>query len=99
MAGVDECSEDDDCRSHGGTAMAPIQPTEDLDPGEERGTIGRRKAVRYLVPVAVAGLTAATITLVPALADSGDPDLPKITAQQLVTKLAASDVQTVSGSV
>ncbi|MEU3460918.1 DUF2092 domain-containing protein [Streptomyces sp. NPDC006733] len=55
--------------------------------------------MRYAVPVAVAGVAAATISLVPALADSGNPDLPKITAEQLLTKIAASDTQTISGSV
>ncbi|MFF3341524.1 LolA family protein [Streptomyces flavidovirens] len=60
---------------------------------------GRRKAARYIVPVAVAGVAAATIGLVPALADSGDPDLPKITAQQLIEKIAASDTQQLSGTV
>ncbi|WP_181793046.1 outer membrane lipoprotein carrier protein LolA [Streptomyces sp. WELS2] len=60
---------------------------------------GRRKAARYAVPVAVVGVAAATIGLVPALADSGDPDLPKITAQQLVDKMAKSDVQRLSGTV
>ncbi|MFJ8696558.1 DUF2092 domain-containing protein [Streptomyces roseolilacinus] len=59
----------------------------------------RRTVARYAVPVAVAGVAAATIGLVPALAASGDPDLPKITAQQLVEKIAASDVQHVSGTV
>lgn len=59
----------------------------------------RRKATRYVVPVAVMGLAAATIGLVPALADSGDPDLPEITAQQLVEKIAKSDVQRLSGTV
>ena len=44
-------------------------------------------------------MAAATIGLVPALADSGDPDLPKITAQQLIEKIAASDVQQLSGTV
>ncbi|MFJ8112565.1 outer membrane lipoprotein carrier protein LolA [Streptomyces sp. NPDC096132] len=61
--------------------------------------VGRRKAVRYVVPVTVIGVAAATIGLVPALADSGDPDLPKITAQQLLDKIAASDVQQLSGTV
>ncbi|MEV1064430.1 DUF2092 domain-containing protein [Streptomyces sp. NPDC050263] len=61
--------------------------------------LGRRKAVRYVVPVTVIGVAAATIGLVPALADSGDPDLPKITAQQLLDKIAASDVQQLSGTV
>ncbi|MEU6092530.1 DUF2092 domain-containing protein [Streptomyces sp. NPDC047085] len=60
---------------------------------------GRRKAARYVVPVAVVGVAAATIGLVPALADSGDPDLPKITAQQLIEKMAKSDVQQLSGTV
>ncbi|MEU5366959.1 DUF2092 domain-containing protein [Streptomyces sp. NPDC005925] len=68
------------------------------DEADDRGT-DRRKATRYVVPVAVMGLAAATIGLVPALADSGDPDLPKITAQQLVEKIAESDVQQVSGTV
>ncbi|MFE0649225.1 outer membrane lipoprotein carrier protein LolA [Streptomyces sp. NPDC059534] len=58
----------------------------------------RRKASRYVVPVAVAGVAAATIGLVPALAASGDPDLPAITAQQLIEKIAASDTQTLSGT-
>ncbi|MEU5114832.1 DUF2092 domain-containing protein [Streptomyces longwoodensis] len=62
-------------------------------------TSGRRKAVRYVVPVTVVGVAAATIGLVPALADSGDPDLPKITAQQLIEKIAASDVEQLSGTV
>ncbi|MET9501410.1 DUF2092 domain-containing protein [Streptomyces sp. NPDC006622] len=61
--------------------------------------VGRRKAVRYIVPVTVVGVAAATIGLVPALADSGDPDLPKITAQQLIERIAASDVQQLSGTV
>jgi outer membrane lipoprotein-sorting protein len=62
-------------------------------------TSGRRKAVRYVVPATVVGVAAATIGLVPALADSGDPDLPKITAQQLIEKIAASDVEQLSGTV
>ncbi|WLW52966.1 LolA family protein [Streptomyces sp. YU58] len=59
----------------------------------------RRKAARYVVPVAVVGVAAATIGLVPALADSGDPDLPKISAQELIEKIAASDVEQLSGTV
>ncbi|MDN3024750.1 sigma-E factor regulatory protein RseB domain-containing protein [Streptomyces sp. S.PB5] len=75
--------------------MAPYESddsTEDLGPR-------RRKAARYVVPVAVVGVAAATIGLVPALADSGDPDLPEISAQQLIEKIAASDVQQLSGTV
>ncbi|MER6994751.1 outer-membrane lipoprotein carrier protein LolA [Streptomyces sp. NPDC000410] len=59
----------------------------------------RRKASRYVVPVAVAGVAAATIGLVPALAASGDPDLPKITAQELIEKIAASDAEQLDGTV
>ncbi|MFC7975565.1 LolA family protein [Streptomyces cinereoruber] len=65
--------------------------------GEARGET-RRRASRYVVPVAVAGVAAATIGLVPALAASGDPDLPEITAQQLIEKIAASETQTLSGT-
>ncbi|MFC4496670.1 outer membrane lipoprotein carrier protein LolA [Streptomyces ovatisporus] len=68
--------------------MAQIQPR---TPG--------RKAVRYGIPVAVAGIAAATVGLVPALASSGNPDLPKISAQKLVEKMAASDTQHMSGTV
>jgi outer membrane lipoprotein-sorting protein len=60
--------------------------------------VGRRKAARYLVPVAVAGVAAATIGL-PALAGPADPSLPKITARQLIEKIAASDTQQLSGNV
>lgn len=78
--------------------MAPndsAQTTEDHTPGAGR----RKKAVRYVVPVAVAGVAAATIGLVPALASTGDPDLPKISAQKLVEKIAASDTEQLSGNV
>ncbi|MFD8909982.1 outer membrane lipoprotein carrier protein LolA [Streptomyces sp. NPDC059575] len=66
---------------------------------DENPRAGRRKAVRYVVPVAVTGVAAATIGLVPALASTGDPDLPKISAQRLVEKIASSDVQQLSGTV
>ncbi|PWI17258.1 DUF2092 domain-containing protein [Streptomyces sp. Act143] len=80
--------------------MAPYE-TDDNSIAEEAEDLraGRRKAARYVVPVAVVGVAAATIGLVPALADSGDPDLPKISAQELVEKIAASDVQQLSGTV
>ncbi|SCK50690.1 hypothetical protein [Streptomyces sp. WMMB 322] len=68
--------------------MAQIQPR----------TTGR-KAVRYGIPAGVAGVAALTIGLVPALADVGAPDLPKISAEELVAKLAASDTQHMSGTV
>lgn len=66
---------------------------------DEGNRTRRRKAVRYGVPVAVAGVAAATVGLVPAFAGSGDPDLPEISAQQLIAKMAASDVQQLSGTV
>lgn len=78
--------------------MAPNDSAETT--GEATGTVvGRRKTARYIVPVAVAGVAAATIGLVPALADSGDPDLPKISAQELVEKIAASDEEQLSGTM
>ncbi|MEU0676001.1 DUF2092 domain-containing protein [Streptomyces sp. NPDC006172] len=80
--------------------MAPFASDDRTNAGEvDDLPVGRRKAVRYVVPVTVVGVAAATIGLVPALADSGDPDLPKITAQQLIQKIAASDVQQLSGTV
>ncbi|MFD7262265.1 outer membrane lipoprotein carrier protein LolA [Streptomyces sp. NPDC059874] len=57
-----------------------------------------RKIARYAVPVAVAGVAAATVAMVPAFANAGGPDLPKVTAQQLIEKIAASDVQELSGT-
>ncbi|MFF5706265.1 outer membrane lipoprotein carrier protein LolA [Streptomyces sp. NPDC012794] len=57
-----------------------------------------RKAARYAVPVAVAGVAAATAAMVPAFANAGGPDLPKVTAQQLIEKVAASDAQQLSGT-
>lgn len=80
--------------------MAPYG-SDDSKTAEEADDLraGRRKVARYVVPVAVVGVAAATIGLVPALADSGDPDLPKISAQQLIEKIAASDVQQLSGTV
>ncbi|KPC88655.1 membrane protein [Streptomyces sp. NRRL WC-3753] len=80
--------------------MAPIDSDDNRTAGEgEEPRAGRRKAARYVVPVAVMGVAAATIGLVPALADSGDPDLPKVTAEQLIEKIAKSDVQQLSGTV
>ncbi|WDV53776.1 DUF2092 domain-containing protein [Streptomyces coeruleorubidus] len=80
--------------------MAPYASDDSTTGGEvDEQRSGRRKAARYVVPVTVMGVAAATIGLVPALADSGDPDLPKITAQQLIEKMAKSDVQQLSGTV
>ncbi|MGW2793464.1 LolA family protein [Streptomyces sp. NPDC001251] len=78
--------------------MAPNDSAQATDEARDLGA-GRRKAARYLVPVAVAGVAAATIGLVPALAAAGDPSLPKISAQQLIEKMAASDTQQLSGTL
>lgn len=79
--------------------MAPYESDDSTSTGEvDDLPSGRRKAARYVVPVAVVGVAAATIGLVPAIADSGDPDLPDITAQQLIEKIAQSDVQQLSGT-
>ncbi|MEU1477842.1 outer membrane lipoprotein carrier protein LolA [Streptomyces sp. NPDC001668] len=81
--------------------MAPYESDDSATAAdaEELRAARRRKAARYVVPATVVGLAAATIGLVPALADSGDPDLPKISAQELIEKIAASDVQQLSGTV
>ncbi|MFD9208477.1 outer membrane lipoprotein carrier protein LolA [Streptomyces sioyaensis] len=79
--------------------MPRNEPTEGTDGWDGEGSPRRRKAMRYAVPVAVAGVAAATIGLVPAFAGSGSPDLPKISAQDLIAKMAKSDVQQLSGTV
>ncbi|MFJ8786275.1 outer membrane lipoprotein carrier protein LolA [Streptomyces sp. NPDC102476] len=81
--------------------MAPYESDDSATAAdaEELRSARRRKAARYVVPGTVVGIAAATIGLVPALADSGDPDLPKISAQELIEKIAASDVQQLSGTV
>ena len=81
--------------------MALIQPARP-EPDEPDGPGGDRRGrglVRYGVPLAVAGIAAATIGLVPALASAGDPSLPSLTAEQLLTKIAASHTQQVDGTV
>ncbi|AJC57600.1 membrane protein [Streptomyces sp. 769] len=79
--------------------MPRNEPTEVTGEWDGERSSKRRKAMRYAVPVAVAGVTAATIGLVPAFAGSGSPDLPKISAQDLIAKIAKSDVQQLSGTV
>ncbi|MFI0907968.1 outer membrane lipoprotein carrier protein LolA [Streptomyces sioyaensis] len=79
--------------------MPRNEPTEGTDGWDGEDSPRRRKAVRYAVPAAVAGLAVATIGLVPAFAGSGSPDLPKISAQDLIAKMAKSDVQQLSGTV
>ncbi|MET9155488.1 DUF2092 domain-containing protein [Streptomyces griseoflavus] len=80
--------------------MAPYESDDTTTAGEAgEPRTGRRRAARYVVPVTVMGVAAATIGLVPAIASSGDPDLPEITAAQLIEKIAQSDVERLSGTV
>ncbi|MTE20482.1 DUF2092 domain-containing protein [Streptomyces sp. TRM43335] len=59
-----------------------------------------KRALRYAVPATVAGAAIATVGLVPALATSGGgPDLPKITAEELITRIASSETESLSGTV
>ncbi|MFJ8626991.1 outer membrane lipoprotein carrier protein LolA [Kitasatospora sp. NPDC093550] len=59
----------------------------------------RRVLVRAGVPVAVAAAIAAGVGLVPALAADGPPDLPTLTAEQVVAKALGSQAQALSGTV
>ncbi|MFK0190263.1 outer membrane lipoprotein carrier protein LolA [Kitasatospora sp. NPDC090308] len=59
----------------------------------------RRTAVRVGVPLAVAAAVATGIGLVPALASDEAPDLPSVSAQDLVAKALAADTDTFSGTV
>jgi outer membrane lipoprotein-sorting protein len=97
-AGELTAAADDGGKAH----MAPYESDDSATAAaeaEELRSARRRRAARYIVPATVVGVAAATIGLVPALADSGDPDLPKISAQELIEKIAASDVQQLSGTV
>ncbi|MFG2890049.1 outer membrane lipoprotein carrier protein LolA [Streptomyces sp. NPDC048248] len=78
--------------------MPRNEPTEVTDEWGGGRSPRRRKAVRYAVPAAVAGVAAATIGLVPAFA-GGSPELPQISAQELIAKMAKSDVRQLSGTV
>ncbi|MEU8512035.1 DUF2092 domain-containing protein [Kitasatospora sp. NPDC048722] len=59
----------------------------------------RRTLMRAGVPIAVAAAIATGIGLVPALAADSPPDLPSLTAEQVVAKALASDTQALSGTV
>ncbi|MFJ2867027.1 outer membrane lipoprotein carrier protein LolA [Kitasatospora sp. NPDC087314] len=59
----------------------------------------RRTLVRAGVPLAVAAVIATGIGLVPALAADFPPDLPTLTAEQVVAKALGSDAQSLSGTV
>lgn len=71
---------------------------DDLDGGAPYRS-RRRVLMRAGVPVAVAAVIAAGVGLVPALAADGAPDLPTLTAEQLVAKVLGSEAQTLSGTV
>jgi outer membrane lipoprotein-sorting protein len=75
--------------------MAPIQP----DDAAAADRSPRRRAVRYAVPVSAVAATAAAVGLIPVLAGAASPNLPDITVKQLIAKVAASDAQTMSGTV
>lgn len=83
--------------------MALIPPERPYDEAEdlavELAAARRRKAVRYGVPLAVAGLAAATIGLVPALAQDEGPSTDDVTAKELIAKALASEVESVDGTV
>ncbi|MFW6691404.1 LolA family protein [Streptomyces sp. MAR4 CNX-425] len=83
--------------------MALIPPERPYDEAEdlavELAAARRRKAVRYGVPLAVAGLAAATIGLVPALAQDDGPSADDVTAKELIAKALASEVESVDGTV
>ncbi|MFJ5121474.1 outer membrane lipoprotein carrier protein LolA [Kitasatospora sp. NPDC088548] len=79
--------------------MTDDTTTEDYRGGGAPYRSGRRTAVRVVVPVAVAGVIAAGIGLVPALADDSPPNLPALTAEQVVAKVLGSQAQTLSGTV
>ncbi|WP_354641966.1 LolA family protein [Kitasatospora camelliae] len=59
----------------------------------------RRSAVRVAVPAAVATAIAVGVGLVPALASDTSPDLPAVTAEQLVAKVLGADADAFSGTV
>ncbi|MFF4925840.1 outer membrane lipoprotein carrier protein LolA [Kitasatospora sp. NPDC001261] len=71
---------------------------DDLDAGTPYRS-RRRVLMRAGVPVAVVAAIAAGVGLVPALAADSAPDLPAVSAEQLVVKVLGSETQALSGSV
>ncbi|SOB82445.1 LolA family protein [Streptomyces sp. 1331.2] len=59
----------------------------------------RRVLMRAGVPLAVGAVIAAGVGLVPALAADSAPDLPSLTAEQVVAKALGSQAQALSGTV
>ncbi|NJQ02947.1 LolA family protein [Streptomyces zingiberis] len=58
-----------------------------------------RRLARWGVPAAVVGVAALGIGIVPALAGQGSPDLPEISASELIAKIAESETEQLSGTV
>lgn len=59
----------------------------------------KRNLRRAAVPAVVVAIAVAGAGVYPALASDGDPDLPAVTAEELVARIAASDTEQFSGSV
>ncbi|BAJ30319.1 MULTISPECIES: hypothetical protein [Kitasatospora] len=89
----------DSSAEHDMTTPLRIAPAAHEGGGRPGRPAKRRTAVRIGVPVAVAAVVAAGVGLVPALASDEAPDLPSITAQDLVAKALAADTDTFSGTV
>lgn len=68
---------------------------------QQRGTRrGGRALRRAVIPTAVvAGAAALGTTLWPALASDGSPDLPEVTAEELLTRIAESETEQFYGTV
>ncbi|MQY13392.1 hypothetical protein SRB5_35400 [Streptomyces sp. RB5] len=75
--------------------MAQIRPE---PPAEEEAPRPSRKALRYGIPLGIAGVTALTVGLMPALAQ-GDDGLDDVSAEELITRVLDSDAQSVQGTV
>ncbi|MGP4109811.1 LolA family protein [Streptomyces sp. 4N509B] len=67
----------------------------------ETGTTARSKGVRQFAVTAgvVAGVAVVGVGIWPALASDGAPDLPEVTAEELLAQVAASDTAQLSGTV
>ena len=61
--------------------------------------LARRRAARYAVPVAIVAMAAGGIGLAPAFAGDRAPDLPEVTAEELVARIAAADAPQLTGTV
>ncbi|WP_069814458.1 LolA family protein [Streptomyces sp. TP-A0874] len=79
--------------------MSRKRPTEHGEDWDGDGTGSRRRTARYALPVALVGVTAVAAALVPAMANAGSPDLPKLSAEQLITRIAESETEQLSGTV